>query len=224
MTMSAPKPECGQKEYKGDGNCDDDNNNAGCDYDGGDCCSKSLGGPVKKNYCKVCKCRDPNPKSKPTQKPKPAVCGQATYKGDGNCDDYNNNAGCDFDGGDCCVKSLGGPVKKNYCKVCKCLDPNPQAPKSKCGQKEYKGDGNCDDSNNNAGCAFDGGDCCEKSLGGPVKKDYCKECKCLDPNPKAPKEAGECGQEQYKGDGNCDDSNNNAGCAFDGGDCCAKSV
>merc|ERR1712226_961078 len=170
----------------------------------GDCCAKSLGSPVKKVYCKVCKCLDPNPKA-----PK-AACGNTKYKGDGNCDDDNNNAGCAFDGGDCCAKSLGSPVKKDYCKVCKCLDPNPKAPKAACGNPKYKGDGNCDDDNNNAGCDFDGGDCCAKSLGSPVKKVYCKVCKCLDPNPKAPKAA--CGNTEYKGDGNCDDDNNNAGC------------
>merc|ERR1712224_694361 len=214
----APKPPaCGAEKYKGDGNCDDENNNAGCDFDGGDCCVKSLGGAVKKDYCKECKCLDP--KSKP---PAP-VCGQPKYKGDGNCDDENNNAGCAFDGGDCCEKSLGGPVKKDYCKACKCLDPNPKAPAPVCGQPKYKGDGNCDDENNNAGCDFDGGDCCVKSLGGPVIKDYCKACKCLDPNPKKPKPPA-CGQAQYKGDGNCDDDNNNAGCDFDGGDCCKKSL
>merc|ERR1712124_173967 len=114
--------------------------------------------------------------------------------------------------------SVGGAVKKDYCKECKCLDPNPKAPKPPaCGAEKYKGDGNCDDENNNAGCDFDGGDCCVKSLGGPVIKDYCKECKCLDPNPKKPKPPA-CGQAQYKGDGNCDDDNNNAGCDFDGGD------
>jgi len=174
---------------------------------------------VKKDYCKQCKCLDPNPKA-----PKPAGCGNKEYKGDGNCDDDNNNAGCQFDGGDCCAKSLGKPVQKDYCKQCKCLDPNPKPPKPPaCGNKEYKGDGNCDDDNNNKGCDFDGGDCCEKSLGGAVKKDYCKQCKCLDPNPKSSKETA-CGQKEYKGDGNCDDDNNNAGCEFDGGDCCVKSV
>ena len=50
---------------------------------------------------------------------------------------------------------------------------------SACHDYSYKGDGNCDDDNNNADCDYDGGDCCEKSLGGPVKQDYCKECKCL---------------------------------------------
>merc|ERR1712032_498037 len=168
---------CESLKYQGDGNCDDGNNNADCLFDGGDCCAKSLGKAVSKTYCKECKCLDPNPKA-----PTPPPCGIEAYKGDGNCDDENNNAGCDYDGGDCCVKSLGGPVKKDYCKECKCLDPNPKAPNPPaCGNKEYKGDGNCDDDNNNKGCEYDGGDCCAKSLGKTVSKDYCKKCKCLDP-------------------------------------------
>ena len=40
------------------------------------------------------------------------------------------------------------------------------------------GDGYCDDENNNAGCGFDGGDCC----GSDVKTAYCSECQCLGEN------------------------------------------
>ena len=36
--------------------------------------------------------------------------------GDGFCDDKNNNAGCDWDGGDCCDGDL------TYCTDCECLD------------------------------------------------------------------------------------------------------
>merc|ERR1712003_534125 len=138
--------------------------------------------------------------------------------GDGNCDDDNNNAGCAYDGGDCC----GANVKKAYCKECKCKDPNykPGSGGGGCGAPKYKGDGNCDDENNNAGCKYDGGDCC----GANVKKSYCKECKCKDPNYKPGSGGGGCGSAQYKGDGNCDDDNNNAGCAYDGGDCCGANV
>ena len=39
-------------------------------------------------------------------------------------------------------------------------------------------DGYCDDENNNAGCGFDGGDCC----GPDVKTLYCTECECLGEN------------------------------------------
>ena len=39
------------------------------------------------------------------------------WKGDKNCDDENNNAGSDWDGGDCC-----GSNNYGFCKECKCLD------------------------------------------------------------------------------------------------------
>ena len=38
----------------------------------------------------------------------------------------------------------------------------------------YIGDGYCDDENNNAGCIFDGGDCC----GNNINTQYCNECIC----------------------------------------------
>jgi len=47
---------CELPDYKGDGYCDDENNNAGCEYDGGDCC----GNDVNKDYCYDCECKDPN--------------------------------------------------------------------------------------------------------------------------------------------------------------------
>merc|ERR1711885_108978 len=77
---------------------------------------------------------------------------------------------------------------------------------------------------NNKGCAYDGGDCCPKTVpGGLVKKSYCKECKCIDPDNQGQGKLS-CKLPNYKGDGNCDDENNNKGCAYDGGDCCAKTV
>merc|ERR1712003_585393 len=166
---------CGAPSYVGDGNCDDNNNNEGCAYDGGDCCAKSVeGGKVKETYCQQCACIDPANQG---------GCGIVDYKGDGNCDDENNNPGCAFDGGDCCPKSVaGGVVKTKYCTKCKCIDPDNQgaATGPKCGIPDYKGDGNCDDENNNKGCAFDGGDCCPKSVaGGVVKTKYCTKCKCI---------------------------------------------
>merc|ERR1712032_407750 len=191
--VKSAKKGCGLVKYKGDGNCDDENNNAGCNWDGGDCC----GDKVKKTYCKVCMCLDCTKAKKCPKKGK--TCGLGSYKGDGNCDDVNNICGCDWDGGDCC----GPKVKKKYCKVCKCLAP------------DYKGDKNCDDENNNKNCGWDGGDCC----GPAVKKDYCKVCKCLDPKPKVG-----CALPAYKGDGNCDDGNNIKECDYDGGDCCLAKV
>ena len=44
-----------EKEWIGDGNCDDVNNNEDCQWDGGDCCGNS----VNTQYCQVCACLDP---------------------------------------------------------------------------------------------------------------------------------------------------------------------
>ena len=46
-----------------------------------------------------------------TQAPAPTDCAVPNWKGDGWCDDENNVASCDFDGGDCC----GDDVKTQYC-------------------------------------------------------------------------------------------------------------
>ena len=44
----------------------------------------------------------------------------------------------------------------------------------KCDEKKKKGDGYCDDSNNNADCDFDGGDCCLNL----IINQFCSECWC----------------------------------------------
>jgi hypothetical protein len=82
---------------------------------------------------------------------------------DGFCDDINNNAGCQYDGGDCC----GPNANTQYCTVCGCLDCN----------VSWIGDNFCDDVNNNAGCQYDGGDCC----GSNTNTQYCTVCGCWDP-------------------------------------------
>ena len=43
---------------------------------------------------------------------------------------------------------------------------------------DYQGDGYCDDSNNNADCDFDDGDCCLN----PVITQFCNECWCYADN------------------------------------------
>ena len=48
-----------------------------------------------------------------------AGCSNPNWKGDNYCDDGNNNAGCDYDGGDCC----GSNVDTTWCNDCECLDP-----------------------------------------------------------------------------------------------------
>ena len=115
-TTAAPPPSdcpgtCGSPQWKGDNFCDDDNNNCGCAYDGGDCC----GANVKTNYCSKCECLDPNGECT-------GSCGSPHWAKDSWCDDENNNCGCGWDGGACC----GDNVKKTYCKTCACLDPSKQ--------------------------------------------------------------------------------------------------
>ena len=45
------------------------------------------------------------------------VGGLEAWISDGSCDDINNNALCQFDGGDCC----GANVRKQHCMDCQCL-------------------------------------------------------------------------------------------------------
>ena len=47
---------CGFPNYKGDSYCDDENNNCGCEWDGGDCCGEN----VNTQWCSACQCLDPN--------------------------------------------------------------------------------------------------------------------------------------------------------------------
>ena len=53
----------------------------------------------------------------------PSACAEPDYSGDGICDDQNNNADCDFDGGDCC----GPHVDKTFCIKCECLENNQES-------------------------------------------------------------------------------------------------
>ena len=43
---------CFNLDWKGDGVCDDENNHAGCDFDGKDCCGEN----VDADLCTLCQC------------------------------------------------------------------------------------------------------------------------------------------------------------------------
>ena len=66
------------------------------------------------------------------------------------CCFFSNNAGCNWDGGDCC-----GPKNYKYCKECKCKDCTYVKKgdkcvddfKKSCGAPKFKGDGFCDGNN-----------------------------------------------------------------------------
>ena len=50
--------ECEVPELQGDGYCDDENNMAACNWDGGDCCNNDL--PDYDIFCLECQCLGPN--------------------------------------------------------------------------------------------------------------------------------------------------------------------
>ena len=115
-----------------------------------------------------------------TPTPSPPNCVDQ-WIGDQYCDDVNNNLGCNFDGGDCCYQSI--PNWDNYCDTCECLIPitltTTNKPAPPC-QNQWIGDQFCDDVNNNLGCNFDGGDCCDNTANN--WNIYCGVCQCLDPS------------------------------------------
>merc|ERR1712223_317117 len=55
-TTLVPNSPCGSPEYFGDGMCDDDNNDADCGYDGGDCCPGATPLVGWNDYCTDCTC------------------------------------------------------------------------------------------------------------------------------------------------------------------------
>jgi len=202
------------KVWSGDGYCDDDNNNCGCDWDGGDCCDPN----AKTTHCTDCLCLDPEGAPEECNIP----CGASQWSGDGFCDDENNHCGCDWDSGDCCGSS-GEATQYAYCKDCLCLNLESadyveidETCSGQCYHTSWKGDTFCDDENNNCGCDWDGGDCC----GSANHYQHCTKCACLDPDQDSTYCTTSCQHTNWAGDGFCDDSNNVCGCDWDGGDCC----
>merc|ERR1712159_890314 len=88
------KGKCRSPGLKGDKYCDDENNNCGCNWDGGDCCGYN-GKKDQRKYCKACKCLDPTYVDNGCR----GFCGAESFQGDGYCDDNNNNCACKYDGG-----------------------------------------------------------------------------------------------------------------------------
>ena len=52
-----PEHTCGSPSYVHDYSCDDENNNSGCNWDGGDCCGDQN---KDSSWCTECACLDPN--------------------------------------------------------------------------------------------------------------------------------------------------------------------
>ena len=138
----------------GNGYCNDDFNNADCNYDGGDCCLFN----IKSNQCTECNCH----------LQETCAAGFHPLVGDGYCHDETNNGPCNYDNGDCC--SLN--INSEQCTECICHHQETCAAGV---THRLVGDGYCHDESNNAECSYDGGDCC----GACINSEHCTECQCL---------------------------------------------
>ena len=79
----------------GDGVCNDETNNAECDYDGGDCCPNSelVANSVCNDENNMVECDYDGGD----------CCPNPNMVGDAICHDETNHLGCNYDGGDCCL-------------------------------------------------------------------------------------------------------------------------
>ena len=125
-TAPPPTDGCGSPSWANDQWCDDENNNANCNWDGGACCNNDFTG--WDTYCNTCECLDPNgggstTTGSPTTTELPGSttdvptegCGSPSWATDQWCDDENNNAECNYDGGACCFNEAEG--WDTYCTV-----------------------------------------------------------------------------------------------------------
>ena len=134
--------------------CNDETNNAYCNYDGGECCIVN----ANTDFCFECVC----------YLLESCAAGNHPLVGNGFCDDDTNIADCEYDGGDCC----GYNINSEHCTECTCFH------KETCLSEvthSLVGDGVCNDETNIAECDYDGGDCC----GYCVNTEHCEECACL---------------------------------------------
>ena len=81
-------PGCPKVALVGNGFCNDETNNADCNYDGGDCCF----GNSNTTHCSDCVCYFQGT----------CAAGYHLLIGNGFCNDDTNIIECEYDGGDCC--------------------------------------------------------------------------------------------------------------------------
>ena len=228
---------CQSSEFLGNGQCDSENLNYQCQFDGWDCCSNSSlidnGVCDHESYNKVCNFDGLDCCPLPYNvgngecdiENNIAMCNYdggdcciTSWLGDGYCDDENNNRMCEFDHEDCCKDDSNF----DWCNVCQCVTPKAIQPFDPCPLFDYIGDGICHDENNNHICIYDGGDCCGSNLDTSNCTD-CHYCLEIKENSIAPYE-GHCPNYASIGDGICQDDNNVPICLYDNGDCCMKDI
>ena len=217
--------DCGLPSHFQDGWCDLASNSEACGWDGGDCCGDTCQG----HYCgsTVFACVDPSSIYQRTCNASAAVLDDIS---NGQCENYAayNSLVCNWDGGDCCIKSCTPSSGAGTCETWfDCQDPRFA---SGVGTGSCSGAGTCASGQSSSFggsiddfCACDdqctfNGDCCE---------DYWATCISGTTTDVAPTSttttASLCAAEipEYVGDGFCDAVYNTADCNFDGGDCCA---
>ena len=124
---------------------------------------------------------------------------EPTFLGDGACDAHApyNTAECGYDLGDCCKESCDTEAQFG-CKAKEgdaygpfgfyCLDPQYSTIDENCTteNREWIGDGGCDEEFNTQACGWDGGDCCQESCDTEFAYYECgreeQPFNCLDPN------------------------------------------
>ena len=165
----------------GDGYCDDEANNAECDYDLDDCCQLES----DRNSCTNCTCLVDNDQLVKIQDD---FC-QTPYDalnydlGDGFCDLDLNTKEYFFDIGDCCLQDricvkdelVGTFTYFTYIKTEVTCPDNPCIESNQYCIEHELGDGICQDHNNGPYCDYDLGDCCSGSGEG---FDHCCTCAC----------------------------------------------
>ena len=165
----------------GNGFCNDETNNAICNYDGGECCAMD----VNPNNCSECACNILET----------CMAGYHPLVGNGFCNEETNIDECNYDAGDCC----GYNITSEHCTQCTCFHRetclagvshvfvgdgvcNDETNILECSydggdcclNPNVVGDGICNDETNHLGCNYDGSDCCVN-----VNTDSCSSCNCI---------------------------------------------
>jgi len=151
---------CGSPEYFGDGQCDDNNNNADCSYDGGDCCGDDKPDNWDQ-FCKDCQCIEGG---ECTIEPHPDCVFPFNYQGI----TYSECTSVDYDQPWCFVNETTGQWD-----ICKCTGPpghpNYCSEHSPCPENE----GDCDYNTDCEGNLVCGTDNCGKDKGYEGWADCC---------------------------------------------------
>ncbi|CAM9139733.1 unnamed protein product, partial [Ectocarpus sp. 12 AP-2014] len=179
----------------GDGYCQQQNNNAECGYDGGDCCECTCQSPYDNDDDWHCSpdgygfaCIDPDAPCVDDDDITIEIVQNCdtSYLRDSHCDQDNNNEICGYDFGDCCECTCVSRRDDEEWACSSdgsgfaCIDPTAPCVDDDditidmveiCGYVRGLGDGWCNEENNNEACGYDGGDCCECTCVAPRADD-----------------------------------------------------